>query len=74
MFIGASNDRRFRAFDAKSGKELWVTKLDMSAHAVPVTYQGRNGKQYVAITAAGASALDDLVPTGSEALVVFALP
>ncbi len=74
VFIGASNDRRFRAFDAKSGKELWVTKLDMSAHAVPVTYQGRNGKQYVAITAAGASALDDLVPTGSEALVAFALP
>jgi glucose dehydrogenase len=74
VFIGASNDRRFRAFDAKSGKELWVTKLDMSAHAVPVTYQGKNGKQYVAITAAGASALDDLVPTGSEKLVVFALP
>jgi quinoprotein glucose dehydrogenase len=74
VFIGASNDRRFRAFDAKSGQELWVTKLDMSAHAVPVTYQAKNGKQYVAITAAGASALDDLVPTGSEALVVFALP
>jgi quinoprotein glucose dehydrogenase len=74
VFIGASNDKRFRAFDAKSGKELWVTKLDMSAHAVPVTYQGRNGKQYVAITAAGASALDDPMPTGSEALVVFALP
>ena len=74
VFIGASNDKRFRAFDAKTGKELWVTKLDMSAHAVPITYQGRNGKQYVAITAAGASALDDPMPTGSEALVVFALP
>jgi glucose dehydrogenase len=74
VFIGASNDKRFRAFDAKTGKELWVTRLDMSAHAVPITYQGRNGKQYVAITAAGASALDDPMPTGSEALVVFALP
>jgi quinoprotein glucose dehydrogenase len=74
VFIGASNDRRFRAFDSKTGKELWVTKLEMSAHAVPITYQGRNGKQYVAITAAGASALDDPMPTGSEALVVFALP
>ena len=50
-----------------------MTKLAMSAHAVPITYQGRNGKQYVAITAAGASALDDPMPTGSEALVVFAL-
>ena len=58
----------------KTGKELWVTKLEMSAHAVPITYQGKDGKQYVAITAAGASALDDPMPTGSEALVVYALP
>jgi len=56
------------------GKELWVTKLEMSAHAVPITYEGKNGKQYVAITAAGASALDDPMPTGSEAVAVFALP
>jgi quinoprotein glucose dehydrogenase len=74
VFIGATNDKRFRAFDAKSGKELWTTRLAMSAHAVPMTYQGRNGKQYVAITASGASALDDPMPEGSEALVVFALP
>jgi glucose dehydrogenase len=46
----------------------------MSAHAVPMTFQGRSGKQYVAITASGASALDDPMPEGSEALVVFALP
>jgi len=74
VFIAASNDRRFRAFDSRSGKELWVTKLEMSAHAVPITYQGRNGKQYVAVVAAGASALDDPQPSGNEALVVFALP
>jgi quinoprotein glucose dehydrogenase len=74
VFIGASNDRRFRAFDSRSGKELWVTKLAMSAHAVPVTYEGSNGKQYVAIVAAGDSALDDPSPEGSEELVVFALP
>lgn len=74
VFIGASNDRRFRAFDAKTGKELWVTKLKMSAHAVPITYQGKNGKQYVAIAAAGASALDDPSPADAEELVAFALP
>ena len=74
VFIGASNDRRFRAFDSKTGKELWVTRLEMSAHAVPVTYRGRNGKQYVAIAAAGASALDDPAPGSAEALVAFALP
>jgi quinoprotein glucose dehydrogenase len=74
VFIGATNDKRVRAFDAKTGKELWAARLPMSAHAVPMTYQARNGKQYVAITASGASALDDPMPEGSEALVVFALP
>jgi glucose dehydrogenase len=74
VFIGATNDKRFRAFDSKTGKELWVTKLDMSAHAIPITYQGKNGKQYVAIVAGGASALDDPVPAGTEALMVYALP
>ena len=74
VFIGASNDRRFRAFDSRTGRELWVTKLPMSAHAVPVTYMGADGKQYVAITAAGASALDDPGPAGEEALIVFRLP
>ena len=48
MFIGATSDSRFRAFDSKTGKELWVTKLDYTATAVPMTYQGKNGKQYVA--------------------------
>ena len=52
MFVGATSDNRFRAFDSKTGKELWVTKLDYTATAVPMTYMGKNGKQYVAIVAA----------------------
>jgi quinoprotein glucose dehydrogenase len=74
VFIGASNDRRFRAFESRTGKELWVTKLAMSAHAVPITYSGSSGKQYVAVVAAGRSALNDDHPEGTDALVVFALP
>jgi glucose dehydrogenase len=74
VFIGASNDRRFRAFDSRTGRELWVTRLPMSAHAVPVTYMGADGKQYVAITAAGASALDDPGPAGGESIIAFRLP
>jgi quinoprotein glucose dehydrogenase len=72
VFIGATNDNRFRAFDSRSGKELWTTKLDYTATAVPITYEGKNGKQYVAIVAAtggrgpGAAA--------GRGLVVFALP
>jgi len=73
VFIGATNDRRFRAFDSKTGKELWSGKLDASAHAVPITYSGKTGRQYVAIVAGGNGTLDDATP-GAEALVVFALP
>ena len=74
VFIGASNDRRFRAFDSRTGEELWVTRLRMSAHSVPITYQGRDGKQYVAVVAAGASAIDAPNPDDAQAMVVFALP
>jgi quinoprotein glucose dehydrogenase len=75
VFIGASNDRRFRAFDSRSGDELWVTNLEMSAHSVPITYRGRDGRQYVAIVAGGQRGdVDDPGPEGAEALVVFALP
>jgi quinoprotein glucose dehydrogenase len=55
VFIGATNDKRFRAFDARTGAELWVTRLEGSAHATPITYRGsRTGKQYVVIAAGGA--------------------
>lgn len=72
MFIGATDDARFRAMDAKTGKELWETKLEYSANAVPITYQGKDGKQYVAIMAAGAAAAG--ASPNHQALLVFALP
>ena len=31
VFIGATNDNRFHAFDSKTGKQLWETKLDYGA-------------------------------------------
>lgn len=75
VFIGATDDKRFRAIDAKTGKELWVTKLDHSAISVPMSYRGRNGKQYVAVVAAdGGAGVTDPVTEHKEALVVFALP
>jgi quinoprotein glucose dehydrogenase len=72
VFIGGTLDQKFRAFDSKNGKELWVTKLHAPAHAVPITYEGKNGKQFVAIMASGDSYLGDPVTPGK--LYVFALP
>jgi glucose dehydrogenase len=61
VFIASTDDNRFRALDEKTGKELWVTKLERRGNADPITYQGRNGKQYVAVAV-------------SDSLVVYALP
>jgi quinoprotein glucose dehydrogenase len=72
IFIGATNDRRFRAFDAKDGKLLWEVELEASAHSTPVTYLGRDGKQYVVTTAAGGTSAGALKM--SDALVAFRLP
>jgi len=75
VFVAATNDRRFRAFDSSTGEELWSAELPLSGHAVPITYLDGTGRQYVAITAAGASAIDNPdPPDGAEQLVVFALP
>lgn len=74
VFIGATNDRRFRAFDSRTGAELWVTELPLSAHAVPITYAARDGRQYVAIVAAGRLALDDPGAPDAQSLIAYALP
>ena len=72
VFIGATDDSRFRAFDTKTGKELWSVKLASAAHAVPSTYVGKDGRQYVVITSAGGSDIDD--PVKETSVVAFALP
>ena len=48
VFDGSTSDSRFRAYDSKTGKELWVIKMAKSGSADPMTYEA-NGKQYVAI-------------------------
>jgi len=72
VFIGATDDSRFRAFDSATGRELWMAKLDASAHATPITYLGKSGRQFVAVTATGGSFLGS--PVASDAIVAFALP
>ena len=53
VFIAATTDGYFRAFDARSGAEVWSTKLTVPGHSIPSTYMGKDGKQYVAITVGG---------------------
>ncbi len=72
VFIGATDDSRFRAFDAKTGKELWTVKLGGAAHATPSTYLGKDGKQYVVITSTGGGFFD--APLTDDSITAFALP
>jgi len=71
VFIGATDDARFRAFSSASGEELWTFKLPAAAHATPITYRGRDGRQYVVIVATGGSFLNS--PIASDAVMAFAL-
>jgi quinoprotein glucose dehydrogenase len=75
VFIGATKDARFRAYDAKTGKELWYAQLEAAAGATPMTFMGRNGKQYVVVAAGGPGDTDrggtELYP---QRLIAFALP
>jgi glucose dehydrogenase len=72
VFVAATNDKRFRAFDAKEGAELWTVEMPASGHATPITYLGRDGKQYVVVVAAGGTAIDR--GPLSDALIAFSLP
>jgi quinoprotein glucose dehydrogenase len=72
VFIGATNDRRFRAFDAKTGAELWSATLPASAHSTPMTYMGKDGVQYVVVAASGGTSIGGGLPI-SDALVAFKL-
>ena len=68
IFIGATADQKFRAFDKETGEVLWQTELPFSGNATPSTYMV-DGKQYVVISAGGGRSMS---PKGGS-LVAFRL-
>ena len=52
VFVGATKDERFRAFDKRTGRLLWETALPAGGYATPATYE-KGGRQYVVIAAGG---------------------
>lgn len=81
VFAG-SMDRRFHAYDARTGKVLWETRLAASPNSSPITY-AVNGEQYVAVVAGGGGAFDGATrpftpeidaPAAGVSVVVFKLP
>jgi alcohol dehydrogenase (cytochrome c) len=76
-------DRNFRAFDVKTGKVLWQTRLGTSVQGFPLSFS-IDGRQYIAVTAALGGTSPRQVPRlvtpeirypdSGNALYVFALP
>jgi quinoprotein glucose dehydrogenase len=74
VFIGASNfDRKFRAFDSRTGELLWETMLPYSGNATPITYEA-GGRQFVVIAAGGGRNRPGTPQISGGTYVAFALP
>ncbi|WP_374411670.1 membrane-bound PQQ-dependent dehydrogenase, glucose/quinate/shikimate family [Novosphingobium colocasiae] len=72
IFIGATKERRFRAFDSETGRELWSAALPAGAHATPISYRSdRSGRQFIVIASGGGP----LLASGfSDTITAYALP
>ena len=72
VFIGATIDNYLRAFDAKTGKELWRARLPAGGQAAPMTYvSSRTGKQFVVMAAGGHQLMKTRL---GDAVIAYALP
>jgi quinoprotein glucose dehydrogenase len=72
VFIAATQERTFRAFDLNSGQLLWQDRLPAGGHAGPMSYfSKRTGRQYVVIPASGHP---QMLNGQADVLVAYALP
>jgi quinoprotein glucose dehydrogenase len=71
VFIGATADRRIRAFDIATGKVVWSARTPVASHATPMTYAYR-GKQYVVIASGGHMFIN--AADINDFLIAYALP
>ncbi|MFP6584608.1 MAG: PQQ-binding-like beta-propeller repeat protein [Candidatus Hydrogenedentota bacterium] len=69
IFIAATQDHTIRAFDAKTGAELWAGDLPAGGYATPSVY-AVNGRQYVVVAAGGGK----MGTESGDSYVAFALP
>jgi quinoprotein glucose dehydrogenase len=71
IFIGATDDARFRAFEETTGKEIWTVKLPAAAESTPITYADAHGNQYVTVVATGGGLIG--APLLSDAVIAYSL-
>jgi membrane-bound PQQ-dependent dehydrogenase (glucose/quinate/shikimate family) len=71
VFHAGTLDNYLRAYDAATGKELWRGRLPAGGQATPMSYRGKDGRQYVVIAAGGHGGL---FTTPGDYVIAFALP
>ncbi len=71
VFMAATTDQYIRAFDGKSGETLWEDHLPAGGNATPLTYLGKDGRQYVVVAAGGHGGLQS---RNGDEVFAFALP
>ncbi|SCW80355.1 quinoprotein glucose dehydrogenase [Sphingobium faniae] len=71
VFIGATQEKSFRAFDIRNGKLLWETRLPAGGNANPMSYTARDGRQFIVIAAGGHQSL---MNGRGDYLIAYALP
>ncbi|WP_295671492.1 PQQ-binding-like beta-propeller repeat protein [uncultured Mucilaginibacter sp.] len=69
VFVAATKDEKIRAFDKRTGKQVWDAKLPAAGYATPATY-AIDGKQYVVIACGGGK----IGSKSGDTYVCFALP
>ncbi|MFW3899631.1 glucose/quinate/shikimate family membrane-bound PQQ-dependent dehydrogenase [Pseudomonas bharatica] len=70
-FLSGTLDQYLRAYDVNTGKELWKSRLPAGGQATPMTYTGKDGKQYVLVTAGGHGSLGTRM---GDYIIAYKLP
>ena len=78
LVFAAASDDRFYAYDSRRGRLLWQTRMPASSDAGPMTFMGKDGRQYVVIAAGGPGNAHRPSPRENalyhQVLIAFALP
>jgi quinoprotein glucose dehydrogenase len=70
LFIASTTDKYFRAFDGKSGQEIWRFRIPYTGNATPMSYRlSKTSKQYIVLAAGGHGWSE-----AGDALIAFSLP
>ena len=70
-FLSGTLDYYLRAYDLGTGETLWQSRLPAGGQATPMSYLGRDGRQYVVVAAGGHGSLGT---KAGDSVIAYALP